>query len=78
MTRLSENYPEQTWTPAFIKLLLEMEKVKEKAATTEKEYHHKFDKNMMSLSNWHGRTTHMKQSEMRFQVIWISFLNRGF
>ncbi len=46
---IQENHPEQTWAPAFIELLLEMKKVKDKAIKTEKEslsyYHyHKFDK----------------------------------
>ena len=49
LTGVSENHPEQTWAPAFINLLLEMKKAKEKAVEAGKEslsyyYHHKFDK----------------------------------
>lgn len=50
----SENHPEQTWAPAFINLLLEMKKAREKAAGIGKEslsyYHyHKFDKKYEEL-----------------------------
>ena len=46
---IDENHPGQKWTSAFIDLLLEMKKVKDKAVETGKEslsyYHcHKFDK----------------------------------
>lgn len=49
LTGISENYPEQTWAPAFIDLLLEMKKAKEEALEAGKEflshyYCHKFDK----------------------------------
>lgn len=48
LTGIVENKPEQTWAPAFIDLLMEMKKVKEKAVEREKVslsyYHlHKFD-----------------------------------
>jgi transposase len=53
-TGICENHPEQTWASKFIDLLLEMKKVKDKAAETEKEslsyYHlHKFDKKYEEL-----------------------------
>lgn len=49
-----ENHPEQKWAPAFIDLLLEMKKVKDKAVEAGKEslsyYHcHKFDKQYTAL-----------------------------
>ena len=49
LTGVSENHPGQTWAPAFINLLLEMKKAKEKAVEAGKEslsyyYYHKFDK----------------------------------
>lgn len=49
LTGIEENHPEQTWTSAFIDLLMEMKKVKDKAVKKGKEslsyYHlHKFDK----------------------------------
>ena len=49
LTGITENHPEQKWASAFIDLLLEMKKVKEKAVKKEKTslsyYHcHKFDK----------------------------------
>lgn len=48
LTGISENHPGQKWVPAFIDLLLEMKKVKDKAVEKGKEslsyYHyHKFD-----------------------------------
>lgn len=54
LTGIHENHPEQTWAPAFIDLLLEMKKVKEKAIIKGKTdlsyYHlHKFDKNYDNL-----------------------------
>ena len=49
LTGIAENHPEQKWASAFIDLLLEMKKVKDKAVEVGKEtlsyYHyHKFDK----------------------------------
>lgn len=49
LTGVAENHPEQKWASAFIDLLLEMKKVKDKAVEVGKEtlsyYHyHKFDK----------------------------------
>jgi transposase len=49
LTGISETYPEQKWAPAFIDLLMEMKKVKDKAVGSGKTslsyYHyHKFDK----------------------------------
>ena len=49
LTRITENHPEQKWTSAFIYLLLEMKKVKDKAIGKAKEslsyYHyHKYDR----------------------------------
>lgn len=49
LTGIHENHPEQTWASAFIDLLREMKKVKDKAIKAKKEslsyYHyHKFDK----------------------------------
>ena len=49
LTGINENHPDQKWTSAFINLLLEMKKVKEKAIEKGKDslsyYHyHKFDK----------------------------------
>ena len=49
LTGIAENHPEQKWASAFIDLLLEMKKVKDKAVEAGKEtlsyYHyHKFDK----------------------------------
>ena len=49
LTGISENYPEQKWASAFIDLLLEMKKVKDKAVENGKDFlsyyhHHKFDK----------------------------------
>ena len=54
LTGICENHPEQAWTPAFISLLLEMKKAKEKAVETGKEslsyyYCHKFDKKYEEL-----------------------------
>ena len=54
LTGIHENHPEQTWVPAFIDLLLEMKKIKDKAIKAEKEslsyYHyHKFDKRYKEL-----------------------------
>lgn len=51
---ISENHPEQKWAPAFIDLLLEMKKVKDKAVEKGKDslsyYHyHKFDKRYAEL-----------------------------
>ena len=49
LTGITENYPEQKWASAFIDLLMEMKKVKDKAVEKGKDslsyYHcHKFDK----------------------------------
>lgn len=49
LTGIAENHPEQKWASAFIDLLLEMKKVKEKAVENGKDslsyyYYHKFDK----------------------------------
>ncbi len=49
LTGIDENHPEQKWASAFIDLLLEMKKVKDKAVEKGKEslnyyYYHKFDK----------------------------------
>lgn len=49
LTGIAENHPEQKWASAFIDLLLEMKKVKDKAIEAGKEslsycHHHKFDK----------------------------------
>ena len=49
LTGITENYPEQKWASAFIDLLLEMKKVKDKAVAKGNEslsyyYNHKFDK----------------------------------
>lgn len=54
LTGIYENHPEQKWASAFIDLLLEMKKVKEKAIDKEKTslsyYHlHKFDKQYRKL-----------------------------
>ena len=54
LTGISENHPGQAWAPAFINLLLEMKKAKEKAAGAGKEslsyyYCHKFDKKYEEL-----------------------------
>ena len=49
LTGIAENHPEQKWASAFIDLLLEMKKVKDKAVGKGKDslsyyHHHKFDK----------------------------------
>ena len=49
LTGIDENHPEQKWASAFIDLLLEMKKVKDKAVEKGKDslsyyYYHKFDK----------------------------------
>ena len=49
LTGISENHPEQKWASAFIDLLLEMKKVKDKAVEKGQDslsyyYHHKFDR----------------------------------
>ena len=54
LTGIAENHPEQKWAVAFIDLLLEMKKVKDKAVEAGKEslssYHyHKFDKGYNEL-----------------------------
>lgn len=54
LTGISENHPEQKWTPGFIDLLLEMKKVKDKAVEAGKEalssYHYrKFDRRYEAL-----------------------------
>lgn len=54
LTGIAENHPKQKWTAAFIDLLLEMKKLKDKAVETGKEslsyYHyHKFDKRYNEL-----------------------------
>ena len=54
LTGIAENHPEQKWAVAFIDLLLEMKKVKDKAVEAGKEslsyYHyHKFDKRYNEL-----------------------------
>lgn len=54
LTGITENYPEQKWTPAFIKFLLEMKMVKDKAVEAGKEqlsyyYLRKFDKRYEEL-----------------------------
>lgn len=54
LTGIAENHPEQKWAAAFIDLLLEMKKIKDKAVEAGKEslsyYHyHKFDKRYNEL-----------------------------
>lgn len=54
LTGIAENHPKQKWAAAFIDLLLEMKKLKDKAVETGKEslsyYHyHKFDKRYNEL-----------------------------
>lgn len=54
LTGICDNYPEQTWAPAFIDLLIEMKRVKEKAIAADKTelsyYHyHKFDQRYEAL-----------------------------
>ena len=49
LTGIDENHPEQKWASAFIDLLLEMKKVKDKAVEKGKDFlsyyhYHKFDK----------------------------------
>ena len=54
LTGIAENHPDQKWAAAFIDLLMEMKKVKEKAIAKGKEslsyyYLHKFDKKYLEL-----------------------------
>lgn len=85
VTDVAENYPVQKWASAFIGLLLEMKKVKDKAVKAGKEslsyYHyHKFDQRYNVLikqareANFLPDTTEKKvdgRKNVRF-LLWLS------
>ena len=63
LTGIDENHPEQKWASAFIDLLLEMKKVKDKAVEKGKDsisYYHYISSigSMMNLSNRQGGKIH--------------------
>lgn len=70
LTGIDENHPEQKWASAFIDLLLEMKKVKDKAVEKGKDFlsyyhYHKFDKSMMNLSDRLGRKIHFPKPQRK-------------
>ena len=58
LTGIDENHSEQKWASAFIDLLLEMKKVKDKAVEKGKDTIISSIKSMMNLSNRLGRKIH--------------------
>lgn len=70
LTGIVENHPDQKWSSAFIDLLMEMKKVKDKAIEAGNEslsyYHyHKFDKKYKELINRQGKRIHFRLAQRK-------------
>ena len=73
LTGIDENHPEQKWASAFIDLLLEMKKVKDKAVEKGKDFLSYYTiissiKSMMNLSDRLGRKIHFPKPQRKNMV----------